>query len=152
MWCTLYCMKVSNIPAAHACMEYVSFSWFDITELTRKLFNQWFHVVMLELLLEKFYFRHNDVVYLYRISVINDHGYICSNHSPFLIHELPPGLQKEYHEGLGCHYIHDLPPRVSWWVPLVEQKLLTLLDGFWLLLGIFKPVLLLGFTFPCLCQ
>ena len=84
-----------------ACISYHDFLNRGLL-LTRKLLNQWFLVVMLESSLEKFCFRHNDLVYRYRIGVINDHGYVCSNHSPFLIHELPPGLQ-EYHE--GCHYI-----------------------------------------------
>ena len=109
-------------------MEYISLSWCDFPELvvlfrifmnrglllTRKLLNQGFLLVKLKSSLRKINGRHHDLVdQLWNICVINDRRYAS----------LVVNTSRSFpHSWLISRFV----TRLTRWVPLVEQELLTL--------------------------
>ena len=116
----------SNIPAVPAYGVYISQmkrysracgSYQDFLDrgllLTRKLLNQGFPLVKLKSSLRKFYGRHHDLVDRYGICVTNDHRYV-----PLVVNT----SRSFPHPRLITGFV----TRLTRWVPLVEQELLTL--------------------------
>ena len=104
------------IRYSRACVSYQDF--FDRRLLlARKLLNQGFPLVKLKSSLQlntsKIYGRHHDLVDRYGISVSNDHGYV-----PLVVNT----SRSFPHSRLITGFV----TRLTWWVPLVEQELLTL--------------------------
>jgi hypothetical protein len=95
--------------------------------LTRKLLNQGFPLVKLKSSLRKFYGRHHDLVDRYGICVTNDHRYV-----PLVVNT----SRSFPHPRLITGFV----TRLTRWVPLVEQELLTLPEH------LSSPPVLVGFV------
>ena len=109
-WEQFHSFTYLNIRYSRACGSYQDFLDRGLL-LTRKL---GFHLVKLKSSLRKFYGRHHDLVDGYGISVVtNDHGYV-----PLVVNT----SRSFPHSRLITGFV----TRLTRWVPLVEQELLTL--------------------------